>query len=369
MKKHQVVIVGNGMVGHYFVQQLLSSQFRELIEITVFCGEKDLAYDRVHLSEFFSGKTRTDLAMATSSEYEKNDINLYQGITVRAIDKEKQQVIYDGGTYSYDSLVIATGSYPFVPPILGRDRINCFVYRTLDDLDAIKLAAEQCRVGTVIGGGLLGLEAANALRNLGLETHVVEFAPTLMSQQLDRHSALLLEKKIEALGVRVHTSKATEMIAPGYAHQHCLRFKDGASLETDMVVFSAGIRPNDQLGALASLELGKRGGIAIDNHCQTSVPNIYAIGEVASWQNKVYGLVSPGYEMARIAVGAIESRMTNSLSTTPLFTGCDLSTRLKLLGIEVCSIGDAKGETPGAMSYSLENQVDGITKIKEIDKK
>src|SRR5690606_7739818 len=218
-------------------------------------------------------------------------------------------------------------------------------YRTLADLDAIRAAAAGAKRGVVVGGGLLGLEAANALRSLGLEAHVVEFAPRLMPVQLDSEGGAALRARIEALGVAVHLSRATSEISAGAEYRWRMNFADGECLETDLVVFSAGIRPQDALARSAELAVAERGGVVVDNYCLTSDPAIYAIGECASWNNPVIGRVAPGCQMARL----VAARLTGQ-ECEP-FTGADMSTKLKLLGVDVGSIGDAQGATPGSRSY------------------
>ena len=197
----------------------------------------------------------------------------------------------------------------------------------------------------MIGGGLLGLEAAKALRDLDLETHVVEFAPRLMAVQIDDLGGKVLRNKIENLGVKVHTQKATQCIEDGVSAVHAMKFGDGSELETDIVLFSAGIRPRDELARASGLAIGERGGIVINDYCQTSNDNVYAIGECALWDNKIYGLVAPGYDMARIAAKHILAEETHS------FAGADMSTKLKLMGVDVASVGDAHGMTPNSLSY------------------
>ena len=215
----------------------------------------------------------------------------------------------------YDKLVLATGSTPFVPQVAGRDRRDCFVYRTIEDLEVIAATAARSKVGTVIGGGLLGLEAAKALKDLGLETHVVEFASRLMAVQLDDSAGRLLRRKIEALGARF-ISGDTKEIVQGKSRNR-LVFADGNVLETDIVVFSAGIRPRDELARAAGLAVGERGGIRIDSHCRTSNPDIYAVGECALWEGRIFGLVAPGYQMAEVAARhmAGEARCISSAPT------------------------------------------------------
>ncbi len=347
MMKQQLIVIGNGMVGHHLVQQLIDQQGLEQYEITVFGAEKHAAYDRVHLSEVFDGKTPEQLSMAGADWYANHGVTLRLNEEVTGIDRDAKVITTSlGHSLHYDRLVLATGSTPFVPPIPGNERENCFVYRTLDDLADIQAACKQARTGVVIGGGLLGLEAANALRLLGLETHVVEFAPRLMPVQLDEQGGTLLKEKIVRLGVQVHTEKATRHIIDGESARHRLEFSDGAVLETDVLLFSAGIRPQDALARSTGLTLGERGGICIDDQCQTSDPAILAIGECALWEGKLFGLVAPGYQMARVAAAQL-------LGTEAAFQGADMSTKLKLLGVEVGAIGDAHGQTPGSQEVLL----------------
>lgn len=345
----RVLVIGNGMVGHHFIEQLVTqSRQQQVFSVTVLCGEPQLAYDRVYLSSYFSGTPFSELSLSTAQWYAEQQVDLQLDCWVERIDPTQRQVwCRDGRVFSYDKLVLATGSYPFVPPIPGNDQPHCLVYRTLQDLQQIEKSALQSKVGVVIGGGLLGLEAANALKQLGLTTHVVEFAPQLMAVQLDSAGGALLAEKIQRLGVTVHTGKSTQAIAQGTDCRYQLQFADGSALETDLVLFSAGIRPYDQLAKPAGLDVGERGGIVINDQCQTSNPHIYAIGECALWQQKIYGLVAPGYQMARV----VADHLFQKQSSTPAFRGADMSTKLKLLGVEVGSIGDAHGKTPGAMSY------------------
>ncbi|WP_236179379.1 nitrite reductase large subunit NirB [Pseudomonas mosselii] len=344
-QRARLVIVGNGMVGHHCVEQLIERGATAHFELHVFGQERQRAYDRVHLSEYFTGSCAETLALCAPDYYSRHGVHLHLGEAVLDIDRERRELVTAEGRLGYDQLILATGSYPFVPPIEGSSGNARLVYRTLEDLDAIRAAAADARRGVVVGGGLLGLEAANALKSLGLEAHVVEFAPRLMPVQLDSEGGAALKARIEALGVGVHLSRATQSISAGEQYRYRMNFDGGEHLETDLIVFSAGIRPQDALGRACGLEIATRGGVVIDSQCKTSDPRIFAIGECASWKGSVFGLVAPGYAMAR----NLAARLLGE--TADDFTGADMSTKLKLLGVDVGSIGDAHGATPGSRSY------------------
>jgi nitrite reductase (NADH) large subunit len=354
MTKQRVIVVGNGMVGHKFIETMVNHDQAEDFEVITFSEEPRLAYDRVQLSSYFSGSTAEDLMMTSESYYDEHGVQYLVNDKVVSIDKAAKTIKTESGRVeAYDKLILATGSYPFVPPIPGKDQPHCLVYRTIEDLEDIMASAKQSKIGVVVGGGLLGLEAANALKNLGLETHVVEFAPRLMAVQLDEGGGELLRSKIESLDVSVHTEKNTQEIVKGENCRYRMNFADGSFLETDMILFSAGIRPQDELARQFDLEIGERGGIVIDNNCLTSDENIYAVGECALWDGRIFGLVAPGYQMAKVAVDHIAGG-------TEQFTGADMSTKLKLLGVDVASVGDAQGRTPGCKSYVYQ---DGVAEV------
>ncbi|MDP5254643.1 MULTISPECIES: nitrite reductase large subunit NirB [unclassified Vibrio] len=356
MSKQKIIVVGNGMVGHRFIDTLIQNGHDDL-DILTFSEEPRLAYDRVQLTSYYTGNSADDLAMTSAAYYDQHHIRYLINEKVLAIDTESKIITTsENQTLNYDKLVLATGSYPFVPPIPGNDQEHCHVYRTIEDLDAIEASSKESKIGVVIGGGLLGLEAANAIRNLGLETHVVEFAPRLMAVQLDQDGGDLLRRKIEALGVNVHTEKATSNIVAGEQARYTMNFADGTSLETDMIVFSAGIRPQDELARQAQLTIGERGGIVINDYCQTSDEDIYAIGECALWNNQIFGLVAPGYQMAKVA--ALHLLGKDELT----FAGADMSTKLKLLGVDVASIGEVHGKTDNALSYTYKDDIDQVYK-------
>ena len=353
--RQNLIVIGNGMVGHKFLEAFAEKTESKAWNVTVFCEEPRPAYDRVHLTEFFNGSSAEELSLVEAGFFQNKGFELRLGDKAVAIDTVAKTVTSAlGEVLGYDKLVLATGSFPFVPPIPGHDRNNCFVYRTIEDLEAIRAASANAAVGVVIGGGLLGLEAAKALKDLGLTTHVVEFAPRLMAVQIDDGGGAMLRRKIEDLGVRVHTGKNTQNIEDGEKCFHKMTFADGDVIETDILLFSAGIRPQDTLARDSGLAIGERGGIVINDCCQTSNSDIYAIGECALWQGRIFGLVAPGYKMAQVCAEHIAGVNANP------FTGADMSTKLKLMGVDVASIGDAHGNTPASKIYTY---IDGTEEI------
>ena len=365
-RKPRLLVVGNGMVGHHFIEQLCDQGLNEDFHIEVFGSEQLAAYDRVQLSKYFETGSADSLMLANVDTYAKQGVTLHLGKEVTGLDTENKCLhTQDGDFWFYDKLMLATGSYPFVPPIAGKDRPQCMVYRTIEDLEQIQQAAEKSTSGVVIGGGLLGLEAANALLTLGLDTHVVEFASQLMPVQLNDKAGDLLRDKIEQLGVSVHTSKATTAIVAGESALHRMNFNDDTYLETDMIVFSAGIRPQDSLARQSGIEVGERGGIVINDHCLTSADDVYAIGECALWQQRIFGLVAPGYQMARAAVSHINSGANKAGTSSSLvkFEGADMSTKLKLLGVDVASIGESRGFDNAQFVELTDNQAGTYKKL------
>jgi nitrite reductase (NADH) large subunit len=326
----QLVVVGDGMVGRRFLEAIVERD--PSWSITVLCEEPRPAYDRVRLSAFFDGVSAEELSLA--SDLPGVDVRL--GEAAAAIDRERKVVATADGEYPYDKLVLATGSYAFVPPVEGADLDGVFVYRTIEDLEAIRGRAEGRRHGVVVGGGLLGLEAANALKLLGLETQIVEFAPWLMARQLDEAGGGILKQHIEQLGIGVACSTGGTRIEESGGRLRMDTNQENVSYETDLIVFAAGVRPRDQLAREAGIDVGERGGVTVDTACQTSDPDVYAIGEVAAMEGVCYGLVAPGYSMAEI----VADRLAGGEATFP---GADLSTKLKLLGVDVAQFGAMDG--------------------------
>ncbi|MGF1241809.1 nitrite reductase large subunit NirB [Streptomyces sp. 2-6] len=358
-----IVLVGHGMVGQRFLEALAERGLTATHRVVVLCEEPRPAYDRVQLTSYFSGRTPDELSLTDAGFIAGHGIELHVGDPAVAVDRTARTVTARSGlTVGYDVLVLATGSYPFVPPVPGKDAEGCFVYRTIEDLLAIEAYAKAgARTGAVVGGGLLGLEAAGALKGLGLATHIVEFAPRLMPVQVDEGGGAALLRTIEEMGLTVHTGTGTREITtgPGGAVTG-MKLSDGSELAADMVVFSAGVRPRDQLARACGLTVGERGGIVVDAHCRTVAdPRVFAIGECAqAVDGRVYGLVAPGYEQAETAAAAIADDEACALT----FTGADLSTKLKLLGVDVASFGDAHGTAGDCLDVVYSDSRAGLYK-------
>ena len=355
-----LVVAGNGMVGHKLVELIIQDGGLDRWRVVVFAEESRLAYDRVGLSALFSGTTAEELSLVGEGAYE--GILVHRSDPVVSVEREQRLVMSASGAEErYDALVLATGSYPFVPPVPGHDLPGCFVYRTVDDLERIRRYAEGARVGAVIGGGLLGLEAANALQALGLETHVVEVASRLMPLQVDDGGASALAARIAELGVTLHTgAQTTDLVAGADGRVAAMRFTEAPDLDVDLVVFSAGIRPRDELARSCGLEVGGRGGVVVDDACRTSDRRIFAIGECALARGRTWGLVGPGYDMAR----AVASQL---MGVPAEFTEADLSAKLKLMGVDVASFGDCFGETEGSRDVVLRDDVGRVYKRLVLD--
>ncbi|WP_406047931.1 nitrite reductase large subunit NirB [Kribbella sp. NBC_00889] len=362
-KARHVVVVGGGMVAHRLVEALRSRDTEIQWRITVLAEEPRLPYDRVALTSYFSGRDPHDLALGEPELWDDPAVTLRKGVQVTSIDTTARTVTTaPGEQIGYDELVLATGSSAFVPPVKNNDAQGCFVYRTVDDVAALRVYVERLKSegrqvsGVVVGGGLLGLEAAGALRALGAATKVVEFAPRLMPLQVDEGGGAALARLIEGLDVEVLVStqcSRVKLTSQGAAR--AMAVADGPDLPADVVVFATGVRPRDELGRAAGLAIGERGGVVVDEGCRTSVPGVWAIGEAACIEGRVWGLVAPGYTMAEI----VADRLLGGAATFP---GADTSTKLKLLGVDVASFGDAFGATEGALDIVYADPVAGVYK-------
>lgn len=376
----KIVIIGNGMVGHKFCEKMRTRVPASQCKLIIFGEELRPAYDRVHLSEYFSGKTPEDLALSTPVWYHSQDIILHLGDPIISIHPaDKTVVSHKGRVESYDYLVLATGSAAFVPDIPGVDKKGVFIYRTIEDLEMMQEHAVHATRGAVIGGGLLGLEAAKAMLDLGIKnTTVIEFSSRLMPRQIDAAGSFILKNRLEKLGLTVLTDKHTLAITGGDTISG-LQFSDNSTLPAEMLVISAGIRPRDELARIAGINAGAKGGILVNDRLQTSDPFIFAIGECALHNGMIYGLVAPGYEMADVLARNLEawyseriklpsfdqaglSSTPSTLQPTALFSGYDMSTKLKLIGVDVASFGDPFVQDESTRTISLEDTMKGIYK-------
>ncbi|MDA1232530.1 MAG: FAD-dependent oxidoreductase, partial [Planctomycetota bacterium] len=354
-EQQTIVVVGNGMVGLRFCEQLIAFDERRRYRIVTFCEESRAAYDRVGLTNFFAHRDAEKLMLARMEWYASVGIELHLGDRAIHIDRERSAVrSMKGVQINYDKLIMATGSFPFVPPVPGIQNQGIFVYRTIEDLEHIIQYSKRARTCAVIGGGLLGLEAAKAAFDLGLDTHVIEFAPRLMPRQLDETGSQTLLQKIRDLGVHVHLGKSSKEIH-GQGSIQRLEFNDGTSLDCELLIVSAGIRPRDDLARESGLQVGERGGILVNDRLQTSDPNIFAIGECALHGGMIYGLVAPGYAMA-------ETVAANFCGDDRTFAGTDLSTKLKLMGIDVASFGNYEAGPDISNSLTWRDPFSGVYK-------
>jgi nitrite reductase (NADH) large subunit len=353
--KKKIVVVGNGMTGYKFCEKLVEKKLNWKYDIVVFGEEPRPAYDRVHLTDYYTGTPIEELTMAAANWYTEHAIALISNCKVIAINKDAKTItLSNSKTEEYDMLVLATGSAPFVPHVPGVNLPGVFVYRTIEDIDEIKKYIPQSKKAAVIGGGLLGLEAAKALMDDGLETSIIERGSWPLGRQVDATGGTLLKQKLEAQKLNVLTEKNTDSFV-GTDKVEKIHFTDGSFIDVDMIVISAGIRARDELAREAGLAVGPMGGISVNDNMETSHPDIYAIGECAYVRGMIWGLVGPCYSMAEVLVERL-------MGIDASFKGADLSTKLKLIGTEVASFGDATGLTPDCVSLFFENALTGIYK-------
>ncbi|WP_017974925.1 nitrite reductase large subunit NirB [Actinopolyspora halophila] len=350
-----LVVIGHGMVGHRLVEEVRERDPEQHWRIVVLGEEPSPAYDRVGLSAYMTEATAEELMLTGQEVHRDERVRLRTGVGAERVDPRTSTVLTTAGeSIHYDALVLATGSRPFVPPVEGAELPGCHVYRTLDDLDGIRAASEAGAEGVVVGGGLLGLEAADALRKLGMRPHVVEFAPRLMPVQVDEGGGAVLGRLVGELGIEVHTGAAVDSVREGtHGGVSAVSLTDGTVIDTDLLVFSAGIRPRDDLAESAGLERGQRGGFLVDNSCRTGSAGVWAIGECAAVEGRCHGLVAPGYQMA----SAVADQLTGRGDTE--FGGADEATKLKLVGVDVAGFGDAHGRSDGALEVTYANNAAG----------
>ncbi|WP_339188433.1 NADPH-nitrite reductase [Bacillus sp. FSL M8-0025] len=353
MGKKQLVLVGNGMAGVRAIEEILSIA-KDEFQITIFGAEPHPNYNRILLSKVLQGDTDIkDITLNDWDWYEENNIQLYTNETVIKVDTENKTVITDADRIQpYDELILATGSVPFILPIPGADKKGVTAFRDIKDTDTMLAASKQYKKAAVIGGGLLGLEAARGLLNLGMDVSVIHLAPFLMERQLDATAGRLLQNELEKQGMTFLLEKQTEEIV-GDDRVEGLRFKDGTSIEADLVVMAVGIRPNTTLGAESGIPVNR--GIIVNDYMQTEIPHIYAVGECAEHRGIAYGLVAPLYEQAKVL-----AKHMCGIETKP-YEGSVLSTQLKVSGVEVFSAGDFN-ESEEKKAIKVFDEQDGIYK-------
>jgi nitrite reductase (NADH) large subunit len=340
IEKERLVVIGNGMAGARAVEEVLARGGADRFEIVMFGGEPYGNYNRIMLSNVLNGTQGPDDILINPLDwYQENGITLHSGEFVESIDRAAKVVVSQNGVREhYDKLLIATGSRAFIPPINGMHtadgklKTGVFGFRTLDDCTAIVEYAKQSKKVVTIGGGLLGLEAARAMKVLGCESHIVHLAAHLMDMQLDVTGGAMLRRAIEAMGIYVHTQKSTAEVL-GTRNVTGLVFKDGGILGCDMVIVAAGIRPNAELGVRSGLTVER--AIVVDNHMRSvDDPNVYVVGECAQHRGRVYGLVAPLWEQGKVFADHITR--TNASAE---YHGSKLATKLKVMGIELASMG------------------------------
>ncbi|MDL4842282.1 nitrite reductase large subunit NirB [Aquibacillus rhizosphaerae] len=331
MRKQKLVLIGNGMAGLRCIENILKED-NSLYEITIFGSEPHGNYNRIMLSSVLQGNTLlNDITLNHPEWYEKNNIQLFTGETVIEIDKKNKTIKSDKNReVAYDKLILATGSNPFILPLPGANKEGVISFRTIEDCHKMMDTAKQYKKAVVIGGGLLGLEAARGLLNLGMKVDVVHLSDSLMDRQLDKTAAKMLQLELEEQGMNFLLKKETDEIL-GANRVDSIRFKDGSIVETDLVVMSVGVKPNVSLAKSSGIETNR--GIIVDDHLKTNSPDIYAVGECAEHNGMVYGLVKPLYDQGEILAQHLCKKSTGG------YKGSVLSTKLKISGVDVFSVG------------------------------
>jgi len=340
--KERLVVIGNGMAGARAVEEILERGGKDLFQITMIGDEPYGNYNRILLSNVLNGsQDETEIFLNPLAWYQDNGISLLAG--TRVIDiwtRSRHVVLEDGRGKQYDKLIIATGSVPFLPPIEGLRtpsgdlRPGVFVFRSLDDCRKIARFAEGKRRAAVIGGGLLGLEAARGLQRFGAEVHVVHLGSSLMDQQLDLQGGQILQQTLAEFGVHAHLKKNTQRVL-GEREITGLEFTDETTLECDLVVVAAGIRANSELARRAGLKVER--GVVVNNQLRTSDPRIYAVGECVQHRGRVYGLVAPLWEQAKVLADHITDKDPQAA-----YHGSKVATKLKVMGVEVACMGSVE---------------------------
>ncbi|MBM7653360.1 nitrite reductase large subunit NirB [Neobacillus cucumis] len=353
MIKQKLILIGNGMAGVRAIEEVLKLN-KDEFEITIFGSEPHPNYNRIQLSTVLQGGTTVkDITLNDEQWYEENHIQLFKGESVISIDKERQVVITDKGRIEpYDKLIIATGSNPFMLPLPGADKEGVTAFRNIKDCEQMIEYSKKYKKAAVIGGGLLGLEAARGLLNLGMEVDVIHIFDYLMERQLDRTAGKLLQKELEKQGMNFLLEKHTAEIL-GKNHVTGLKFKDGSKIKADLVVMAVGIKPNIELAQKAGITVNR--GIIVNDYLETDVPNIYAVGECAEHRGIAYGLVAPLYQQGQVLAKRICGIENDG------YHGSVLSTQLKVSGVDVFSSGKIN-EDEGTKVYKMYDDWNGTYK-------
>src|SRR6185369_1344917 len=337
--KRKLVVIGNGMAGARCVEEILARGGADQFEITMFGDEPYGNYNRILLSDVLNGShDASEIFLNSLPWYEENGIHLHAGVRAERIYRHAREVIGTGGVKErYDELILATGSLPFIPPMAGlkladgSDKPGVFVFRNLDDCKRITAYAMGKKSAVVIGGGLLGLEAARGLQNFALAVHVIQRGDGIMNQQLDGSAASILKKTLEQLGITIHLRKDTRLVL-GDDCVTGIEFADGKRIDCDLVVVAAGIKPNVELAVHSGIAVER--GIVVDNQLRTDAPNVYAVGECVQHRGQVYGLVAPLWEQAKVLADHL-----TGINPEAAYHGSKIATKLKVMGVEVASMG------------------------------
>jgi nitrite reductase (NADH) large subunit len=355
--RERLVVIGNGMAGARVVEEILQRD-AERFTITMFGAEPYGNYNRILLSNVLNGSQKIEETVLNPlAWYESNRITLHAGVKAMLIDRKRRVVVgnalrrgaspYGLDSHDpcgvaieepYDKIIVATGSRPFVPPLEGMGKLGTFLFRTLDDCERIAAYAKGCRSAVVVGGGLLGLEAARGLLTHGVEVTVIEALPQLMAAQLDPESAALLKTTIERMGIHVLLAKSSSRVL-GEERVTGIQFNDGTTLDTDMVVVSAGIRPITEIAKDSGLAVER--GIVCDDQLRTNDPDIFAVGECLQHRGVIYGLVDPIWQQAKTIADVL-----TGINPQATYLGSKLATKLKVMGVELASMGDPKAVRP-----------------------
>ncbi|GAE35132.1 nitrite reductase large subunit NirB [Halalkalibacter akibai] len=357
MKKQKLVMVGNGMAGVRVIEEIIKIN-PNLYSVTIFGSEPHPNYNRIKLSNVLQGETRFEETIINDWDwYQANEIELYTGETVLKVDPESQIIITDKGREeSYDKLILATGSLPFILPVPGADKKGVIGFRDIKDCEMMIKASEQYKKAVVIGGGLLGLEAAKGLIHLGMQVDVVHLMEHLMERQLDPVASSMLKRELEEQGMNFLMEKATVELV-GDDRVKGIRFKDGTEVQADLVVMAAGIKPNVTAANESGIYVNR--GIVVNDFMETNQPNIYAIGECAEHREVVYGLVAPLYEQGKVLAQVLCDQKDKG------YEGSITGTQLKVSGIDLFSAGEIY-EDSTSKSIIVHNEFDGVYKKVQI---